>query len=768
MDEVVEEFLVESTEMLDQMEQEMVSFEAGRAGPEAIRTIFRAIHTIKGTCGFLGMQRLQSLTHAAENLLSALRDGELGVTPAITSELLAVVDAVRRTLATIKETGSEGEPDFAPTIAQLQALLSSQQAPPAPSAPAIAGASAPVDAPAVAPAASATVPAASFVPPVQAAPAFAVHAAPVSASQAVPGPAQPAPLADPGSTEAAANGTIRVGVAVLDRLMTLVGELVLARNQVLRQAASLEDRQLSATSQRLNSITSELQEGVMKARMQPIGNLLGKLPRVVRDLAQETGKRARVEVVGAETELDKTILEAIKDPITHLVRNAVDHGLEPAADRIAKGKEPEGLLLVRAFHEGGQVNIEIADDGRGIDLERVKKKGLERALLDADQAARASDEEIFALMFQPGFSTAEKITSVSGRGVGLDVVKTNVERIGGSVAVSSRPGRGCTFRVRIPLTLAIVPALIVRCSEARYAIPQGSVLEVVRLDEKSSAGLEFVHGSPVYRLRGKLLPLVGLQRVLSRTPAPRLAFDGVVNIVVVQSERRRFGLVVDGIEDTLEIVVKPLDPALKNIPVFAGATVMGDGRVALILDISGTAQRGRVLAEEASARAAGVAAVDRERFLLVQGNGGSTLALPLSQVARLEEIDRDAVESSGSMEVVQYRGRIMPLVRVAEVLPERRSPERLARERKAGGAEPLVPGNGPLQVVVHRAGESDYGIVVERILDVVECAVEARRAPSRSGVLYSAVLANRITEMLDVQALIASVGNGAARAAMGS
>jgi two-component system chemotaxis sensor kinase CheA len=561
---------------------------------------------------------------------------------------------------------------------------------------------------------------------------------------------------------------------VLDKLMTLVGELVLVRNQVLRYAATNEDSTFSATSQRLNVLTSELQEGVMKSRMQPIGNVMSKLPRVVRDLAHETNKQARVVVEGAETELDKTILEAIKDPLTHLVRNAIDHGIEAPAARQAKGKSPEGRLLLRAFHEGGQVNIEIADDGNGIDIERVRRKAIERGLLSAEQAMHANDREVTSFVFLPGFSTAEKVTSVSGRGVGMDVVKTNVEKIGGSVEINSVHGQGTTFKIRIPLTLAIIPALIVRNGKERYAIPQGSVLEVVRLaPEKAKKGIEYVHSSPVYRLRGNLLPLVELRKILvdeHKNKVVALGETDPVNIVVLHSDKRQFGLLVDGVEDTQEIVVKPLDPGLKGIPIFAGSTIMGDGRVALILDVSGAAQRAQVFAqaqavkEVEAAKGDGAEKKNKQRLLLLEARDQGRMAVPLAQVARLEELPRDQVELIGDVEVIQYRGQIMPLVRVSTMLPERRSMERLAKDaaRELEGGLTTNPDELPLQVVVHRSGDRDVGIVVERIVDVVEETLSVQRPSSRRGVLFSVVLGNRVTEMLDLATLVSHVQTAAA------
>ena len=431
-----------------------------------------------------------------------------------------------------------------------------------------------------------------------------------------------------------ADANIRVGVGLLDKLMDLVGELVLTRNQILQFNTEREDAALNATSQRLNLITTELQEGVMKTRMQPIGMVWNKLPRVVRDMAVALGKQIRLEMDGADTELDRTIIEAIKDPLVHLVRNSCDHGIEPPEARTRAGKPPQGRLTLRAYHEGGQVNIEIGDDGAGIDVARVKQKAIEKGLLRPEQAEKLSDREALNLIFQPGFSTAQTVTNVSGRGVGMDVVKSNIEKIGGVVDIFSRPGEGATVKLKIPLTLAIIPGLVITSGGERFVIPQVSLLELIRLEgDSSEKHIEHVHGTPVYRRRGSLLPIAYLNQVLGLKSAERAE---AVSMVVLQAEDRQFGLVVDGINDTQEIVVKPLGKQLKGLTVYAGATIMGDGRVALILDVLGIGQRSGVLAEsreqaraaaeqktQAGDRAAAAAAVPG-RFL--RASGRSALA----------------------------------------------------------------------------------------------------------------------------------------------
>ncbi|HUK48938.1 MAG TPA: chemotaxis protein CheA, partial [Terriglobales bacterium] len=598
--DIVQDFLVESSENLDRLDRELVGLEKNPEDKDALAGVFRTIHTIKGTCGFLGFNKLESVAHVGENLLTRLRDGQLKLNPEITTALLSMVDAIRQMLSAIQSTGQDGEntyPELRETLTRLQASTAAAASAPMPAAKAAVFASKPEQEQKI---------------------EKHVASGP-SRQENVTARETPEVKPREGSAE-----TIRVAVNLLDKLMTLVGELVLARNQLLQFSNSLDNTGLNAICQRLNLIASELQEEVMKTRMQPIGNIWNQFPRTVRDVALGCGKQVTIEMEGKETELDKTIIESIKDPLTHLVRNSVDHGIELPQDRMRAGKDPVGRLTLRAFHEGGQVNIEISDDGAGLNRERIRQKALERKVITGEQAARMSEREICNLIFLPGFSTAEKVTNVSGRGVGMDVVRTNVEKIGGTVDLQSTPGQGTTVRIKIPLTLAIIPALIVNCSEERFAIPQVNLLELVRLEaEQARTGIEMVHGVPVHRLRGRLLPLVYLRKELQvQSVAKSGDAESAVNIVVLQADERQFGLVVDGIGDTEEIVVKPLRKQLKTVKTFAGSSIMGDGRVALILDVLGLAQRASVVTEareralvEKAAEAA-TSKAEKQTFLL--------------------------------------------------------------------------------------------------------------------------------------------------------
>ena len=542
-----------------------------------------------------------------------------------------------------------------------------------------------------------------------------------------------------------ADSSLRVGVGLLDKLMNLVGELVLARNQILQFTNDQADPTFVGATQRLNLVTSELQEGVMKTRMQPIGNIWSKFPRVVRDLAASTSKGVQIEMEGKETDLDKTIIEAIKDLLTHVIRNSVDHGIEPPDVRTTKGKNPEGTIRLRAFHEGGQINIEISDDGGGIDADQVRAKAVQKGLLTSEQAAVMNDHEASKLVFMPGFSTAKMVTNVSGRGVGMDVVKTNIEKIGATVDIHSTADAGTTLKIKIPLTLAIIPALMVTSEGQRFAIPQVSLLELVRLEgEQVESGIERIGDAKFYRLRGNLLPLVHLNHELGFTTDTNDQEANIVNIVVLTADDRQFGLIVEAINDTEEIVVKPLGKQFKGIRAFAGATIMGDGEVALILDVLGVAQQSQIVAElrdrtiaetDATQTRADTSTV--QTLLLFRVSDIDRMAIPLDMVARLEEFPTATLKRSGPHEVVQYQGEILPLVNL---------PKHFA------GAD--LSDRDMKQVIVFTENGRSVGLVVEQILDIVSEAITVQHQSTRAGVIGSAVIQKRVTDLLDVHAVV--------------
>ena len=725
LSDAVREFIVESYENLEQMERDLMALEADPAAITLVRGIFRTMHSIKGGAGFLALPRLEKLAHSAETVLGRWRDGALAPTRQAIDTMLKTVDKCREGLRSLEENGNDAALDVAALLPLLERC--------ADNASQTVSAAVAVAAPSVAPPA-----------PKNAAPQSATPAAETSSPARKPVAESERPVSTIG------DATIRVDVELLDKLMMQVGELVLARNQIVQNLAKLPDAGLAGTAQRLNLITSELQESLMKTRMQPIGNVWSKFPRVVRDLSSQLHKQVRIEMEGKETELDRTIVEAIKDPLTHLVRNSIDHGIESPDARMSLGKPAEGCLLLRAYHEGGQVNIEIVDDGAGLNLDRIRKKAVERGMMSDEKAARLSDRDASLLIFAPGFSTAEQITSVSGRGVGMDVVRTNIEKIGGTIDLQSRPGRGTTIKIKIPLTLAIIPALIVTNDGDRYAIPQVSLLELVRLEcDDAQRQIEYVHGSPVYRLRGKLLPLVYLSERFGadrETIAARYAADeqAAVNIVVLRADDRQFGLVVDKVNDTEEIVVKPLGKQLKGIIEYAGATIMGDGDVALILDVKGLAVAAGLGAElrerlpnheaEPSTTKAGPC----QAVLVVDIGDDRRFALPTSMVARLEKIPASNVERTNGREVIQYRGAILPLVHLADVF---------------GGPNSSTV-RGELQVIVYDEHERSFGLVVERIVDITEAELNfpADRIAGEH-LLGTTVVQQRVTDVLDLRSL---------------
>jgi two-component system chemotaxis sensor kinase CheA len=733
-DEIIREFLVESHENLSRLDQEIVELETRPKDAALLASIFRTIHTIKGTCGFLAFSTLEKITHQAESLLSQLRDGERELTSSLVSLILEAVDATRQILASIEANGKEGPNLFEDLTERLR--VAAQRGADPKSQP--KQTSLPVSSPEpLRDEAAALLPGIKKVE--EAAAALPEIKKVEEAAAPLPGIKK---LEEAAKSSAVADANIRVGVGLLDKLMDLVGELVLTRNQILQFNTEREDAALNTTSQRLNLITTELQEGVMKTRMQPIGMVWNNLPRVVRDMAVALGKQIRLEMEGAETELDRTIIEAIKDPLVHLVRNSCDHGIEAPEVRLRGGKPAEGKLTLRAYHEGGHVNIEFSDDGTGIDIARVKQKAIDRGLVRPEQAAKMSDRDALNLIFQPGFSMAPSVTNISGRGVGMDVVKSHIEKIGGVVDITNRFGEGTTVKLKIPLTLAIIPGLVITSGGERFVIPQVNLLELIRLEKDSvEKRIENVHGTSVYRRRGSLLPVAYLNRVLGLKSDEAAQ---AVSMVILQAEDRQFGLVVDGINDTQEIVVKPLGKQFKGLTIYAGATIMGDGHVALILDVLGVGQRSGVLAEfreqaHGASEQKAQAGIEQQRLLLFRAGSFERLAVPLSLVARLEEFPRSSIEHAGGFQVVQYRNRILRLVSLQKVL------------------DPGAPGQGqadPVQVIVFNDGDRSVGLVVDQILDVAEEAVTVRQQSCRDGILGSAVVGKRVTDFLDLNHVI--------------
>ncbi|MBP6633015.1 MAG: chemotaxis protein CheA [Kofleriaceae bacterium] len=736
--EMIPEFLQESREHLDRMEQDLLVLERDPTASAPIHSIFRAIHTIKGTAGFLGLARLQRLAHNGEHLLSRLRDGRVTLTAVTTSLLLELCDLTRAALTHIEEHHAESTADHDGLIHRLAAAAEPAPAPaPAP----VAGPDAAVAAPRTV-AVAASAPSEPAPPP---APGPAAVTAP--AGDAAP-PSPPAPVAktatppDRGPGHAgghAADASVRVDTTLLDDLVDLAGELVLARSRLGQFARSWADPVHVATWQRLCAISTRLQEQVMKTRMQPIGTGWSKLPRTVRDLAGACGKQVRIELEGQDTELDRGLIEAIRDPLTHVLRNAVDHGIEPPATRVAAGKAAEGVITLRALHDSGNVVIEIRDDGGGVRADRVRAKAIERGLIDEVGAAAMTTAELQQLVFLPGFSTAEAVTAVSGRGVGMDVVRSNIEKIGGVVALTSREGAGTDIRITIPLTLAILPALVVEAGAQRYAIPQAALRELVKIG--GDRPLERVHDALVFRLRERLIPVVELAPALG---GPAASAPGL--LLIVESDGVLFGLAVDGYHNTEEIVVKPLDRHARTLGSYGGATILGDGKVALILDVRALARGNRIAARTgsvapAAAAVAGLvpeaeAGAGPESLILIRQGDGGRYAVPLASIERIADVAAEQIDRSGGGEVVLLGGEVVPLVRLGDLL-------------HVGS----VAGDGPIKLLVC-AGAHRVGVVVDAVEDVVqECASVAGGPDGRTPAI---LCGDRVIDVLDPRVLLAA------------
>lgn len=778
MDDLLSEFLTETNENLSVLDVELVRLEQNPNNPELLSNIFRLVHTIKGTCGFLGLPRLEKVAHASENVLGKFRDGELTINPEAVSLILQALDTIKSLLAVLEATEAEPPGDDLPLIERLNLCAEGKLGgpspaaaapPPPPTAPAVAAAEdrpvtldelealwnstpGPNDtpAPAAAPAAGTAVATRAPEPAEEPAPSqdlVVPEAEPAAAK--VPAPVAPLSAGSAGGNAGGADAgaeaatkesavaaqTIRVNVDLLENLMTMVSELVLTRNQLLQILRSQKESEFAAPLQRLNHVTSELQEGVMKTRMQPIGNAWAKLPRLVRDLAHELNKKIDLQMLGADTELDRQVLELIKDPLTHMVRNSADHGLEIPAERLKAGKSETGRVTLNAYHEGGHIIIEIRDDGKGLAIDRIKQKAIQNGMASEIELASMTDQQIIQFIMKPGFSTAAKVTNVSGRGVGMDVVKTNIEKIGGTIEIKSAQGKGSTFVIKIPLTLAIVSALIVECAGERFAIPQISVVELVRAASDSEHTIERLKGTPVLRLRNRLLPLVSLQQLLrlddsedAKKPADETF------IVVTQVGTYTFGIMVDRVFDTEEIVVKPVAPILRHIEMFSGNTILGDGSVIMILDPNGIASAtGEMAMGEAAGKETTAVQTQRQEdkmaLLLFRAGEGAPKAVPLSLVARLEDVDLATVEMSNGLPVVQYRGKLMPLVPIDPNFA-------LANE----GRQP---------VLVFADGDRSMGLIVDEIVDIVEEKLNVQLAAERPGLMGSAIIAGKATEVID-------------------
>ncbi|GAK60435.1 two-component system sensory/regulatory protein-like, Che family protein [Candidatus Vecturithrix granuli] len=737
LDRVLRDFIVESQENLERLDHEFIALEQNPEDKDLLADIFRTIHTIKGSAGFLSLAKLEQVSHHTEDVLAKLREQKLALDTDLTTTLLSSVDCIKSLLVTIEKTGDEGEAEIEAVVKKLQQITRGEK---------------------------------TFISNADLEQTSAIGPALKSEESALAGEDEEMILSkyETEDIEETATGKIsevlehvvastvednriHVDVQLLDQLMNLTGELVLARNQVVQFANKLDDKNFRAISQRMNVVVSELQETVMKTRMQQIKKVFGIFPRLVRDLSKLHGKSANLVMEGQNTELDRTLIEAIKDPLTHLVRNALDHGVETPDIRKQYDKPPTATISIHAYHEGGLVNIEISDDGAGIDIARIKEKAIKEGILTIHKAEEVSERDLINLIFRPGFSTAAKITKISGRGVGMDVVKKNLDRIGGTIDVQTELHRGTTIKIRIPITLAIIPVLIVMAGRQKFAIPQVNLEELIMVQEsgEKARSIEKVHGAEVYRLRGQLLPLIRLNQILQLSSEVSPTKANNLNIVVLSSGESHFGVIVDDVGDTEEIVVKALSSHIKQLSYYDGATIMGDGSLALILNASGLFSATQLTTEDLKKveqakkieeqKKVGLASIAEQKQTIVLFRIGAKeyYGVPLAFVVRLEEFSASQIEFSGGREVIQYRNDILPLIRLEPFL-------NIAS----------VPDQETLSLIVF-AVEKQIGLVVAEIINTVEISTHIDTDTfKQKGILGSTIVEGHSVLILDIHGLI--------------
>jgi len=660
-EDILQDFLAEAKEGITNLEEGFIELEKDKKNIEILKALFRTMHSLKGAAGFFGFKTLESIAHFSEDILSKLRDGLIEPDEDIIDILLKAVDHIKYIIGYIEE--NKAEPiedkilDFLVELSNFNEKLKKRiQEKPKEEKPEEIKAEEKKE----------KIKEEVVKEEVKEEKEIKEEKKEVEPVKEVKKEKKEEPAIIPQIELTETH--IKVDVKLLDQLMNLAGELVLARNRVVQLSQKIMDEDLTRSVQALSMITTEMQETIMKTRMQPIGMVFNKFPRIVRDLSKALGKKVNLHLEGTETELDRSIIEAIKDPLTHLVRNAIDHGIEPPEERIKLNKPAEGVLILRAYQEGGQVIIEIEDDGRGIDVEKIRQKAVEKRFLTQEEATLASEKELLSLIFKSGFSTAETVTQLSGRGVGMDVVKTNIEKLGGSIEINTVRGKGTTVKIKIPLTLAIIPALIVTSGDYRYAIPQINLKELVNIQPEKD--LLKVGNTEFYRLRGEIIPVLRLSEILKSNGKD----EDQKNLVILTTGEKFIGLLVDKIFASEEIVVKPLGKWFKNIPIYSGATIMGDGKLALILDVIGLSQFIGISMEEVEKKYETTViktkiSSEETIFLLLFDVGEDRLALPIALISRLDKIKANEIQISGGKEIIIYKDEVIPIIRLENYLP---------------------------------------------------------------------------------------------------
>jgi len=712
-EDILQDFLVEAKEGITKLEEGFIELEKDPKKGEVLKELFRTMHSLKGASGFFGFKTLESIAHFSEDILSKLRDRLIEPEEDVVDILLKAVDYIKYIISYIEENKAEPVEDkildFLVELSNFNEKLKKkiQEKP---------------------------VEKEIEEAKVEEKKEIIEEKKEIKRAEEVKEEKEEAALSPQVEL---AETHIKVDVKLLDQLMNLAGELVLARNRVVQLSQRTMDEDLTRSVQILSMITTEMQETIMKTRMQPIGTVFNKFPRIVRDLAKALGKKVNLHLEGTETELDRSIIETIKDPLTHLIRNAIDHGIEPPSERIQLGKPQEGNLILRAYQEGGQVVIEVDDDGRGIDIEKIKKKAIEKGFMSYEEADRASEKELLNLIFKPGFSTAETVTQLSGRGVGMDVVKANIEKLGGSIEINTVLGKGTNVKIKIPLTLAIIPALIVTSGDYRYAIPQVNLKELVNVDPDKD--LLKVGNTEFYRLRGEIIPVLRLSEVLKvngKTKEQR-------NLVILNTGERFIGLLVDKIFASEEIVVKPLGRWFKNIPIYSGATIMGDGKLALILDVISLSQFVGISIEEIEKTYESTSLIIKTSaketiILLLFDVGKDRFALPIALISRLDKIKADEIQISGGKEIIIYRNQVVPIIRLENYLPLKE-----------------VPLQENYNILFFTERGKTCGILCTNIVGTLETTLEIEEGIyTHPGILGHRIIDGRTTLFIDIYKII--------------
>ena len=718
-DEILAEFILEAREILDLLDGDFVRLEQSPDDKKLIGNIFRALHTLKGSSGFFAFKRLEKISHAGESLLGKIRDGQINLDPEKTDRLLDTVDVLRIIIEGIEKSSSEPAGDDQKLIEQLQALAKVQSQPVQQQENVIQQAEAEVEIEV-------------FVEP------------PVSMKVDIPAPTSDLAVADKVHDVSA---PVKVNLDTLDRLMNLTSEMVLARNRLLPFANNSKDLNFSQTVRSIDLLTLELQERMMKMRMQPISYVWSKFSRLVRDIAQECHKKVNLIQIGSETELDRALLDAIRDPLIHILRNSIDHSIEIPEVRKSKGKSETGNIQLRAFHQNGMVLIEIADDGAGINYEGIRQRAIERKLISPQEAAGLAKEALIDLIFLPGFSTKEKVSSLSGRGVGMDVVKNNITNVGGSIEISSETNSGTTIKLKIPLTLAIMPALLVGSGSQTYAIPQNRIIELVRLDpDAAQAPFEDFYGTPVYRLRENLIPVLNLsdELMLDNTSFNK---TNSINLVVAQSEGVQFGIVVDSIFNIQDVVVKPLGPLLNNLPKYAGATILGSGRVSLIIDVDGIATESGLIGKVQPNIIAPVSESNQilegeMAMLLFELNGLSRIAAPLGSIEHILMLSEDQFQENGNKEVVYYQDQLMHVIRLEDYV--------------SGCEGTDSTGQAVFPALTCHINHKTYALIVKQVYDIIEVPTKMHELSSpQRGIEGCVIYKDEVINVLDLEEVLA-------------